>query len=62
MTSRFPFVQSLSRWIGGETAEVGKEEEKSADDKPAIDIWAYAEPAGEEPDPGINLSREKLCV
>lgn len=46
MTRRFPFVQNLSRWIGG-----GSSEADTVDDKPAIDIWAYAEPAGEEADP-----------
>lgn len=46
MTGRFPFVQNLSRWISRTAANTTK-----ADDQPAIDIWAYAEPAGEEPDP-----------
>lgn len=46
MARRFPFVQNLSRWIGGRPREADK-----VNNNPAIDIWAYAEPAGEEPDP-----------
>lgn len=38
----FPLLQNLAQFV------LGKEQAK---DKPAIDIWAYAEPAGEEPDP-----------
>ena len=46
MTGRFPFAQNLSRWIFGRASDA-----KKAGEQPAIDIWAYAEPAGEEPDP-----------
>lgn len=38
----FPLLQNLAQLV------MGKEPVK---DEPAIDIWAYAEPAGEEPDP-----------
>ncbi|MEO1592380.1 MAG: TIGR03943 family protein [Cyanobacteria bacterium J06632_22] len=41
--NRFPLLQSLTQWVKGTPA--------ADDDKPAIDIWSYAEPAGEEPDP-----------
>lgn len=40
--NNFPLLQNLAQFI------LGKEQ---AEDKPAIDIWSYAEPAGEEPDP-----------
>lgn len=42
MLKNFPLLQNLAQFV------LGKEQ---AEDKAAIDIWAYAEPAGEEPDP-----------
>ena len=36
----FPLLQNLTQFV------LGKDQ---AEDKPAIDIWTYAEPAGEEP-------------
>jgi uncharacterized repeat protein (TIGR03943 family) len=47
MTNRFPLLQNLTQWI---TRSQTATQEKDSD-KPAIDIWAYAEPAGEEADP-----------
>lgn len=42
MLNRFPRLQNLSQWIGGRQNQT---------EEPAIDIWVYAEPAGEEADP-----------
>jgi uncharacterized repeat protein (TIGR03943 family) len=42
MLNKFPGLQSLSQWIGGRQAP---------SETPAIDIWVYAEPAGEEANP-----------
>jgi hypothetical protein len=42
MLNNFPGLQSLSQWIGGRQAQA---------ESPAIDIWVYAGPAGEEADP-----------
>ena len=42
MLKNFPLLQNLTQFV------TGKEQPK---DEPAIDIWSYAEPAGEEPDP-----------
>lgn len=42
MLNHFPLLQNLAQFVTGK----GK-----PDDTPAIDIWAYAEPAGEESDP-----------
>lgn len=42
MLNKFPRLLNLSQWIGGRQAP---------SEAPAIDIWVYAEPAGEEPDP-----------
>lgn len=44
MLNRFPLLQNLSQWVTQSQPEV-------QEDKAAIDIWSYAEPAGEEPDP-----------
>ncbi len=41
MHNPFQFLQDLTKQVTGTAVE----------DKPVIDIWAYAEPAGEEPDP-----------
>ena len=38
----FPLLQNLAQFVTGK---------EPTQDEPAIDIWAYAEPAGEEPDP-----------
>jgi uncharacterized repeat protein (TIGR03943 family) len=56
MVNRFPFVvQNLSRWIASkalaQATETDEIETKADSSKAAIDIWAYAEPAGAEPDP-----------
>jgi uncharacterized repeat protein (TIGR03943 family) len=42
MLKQFPLLQNLAQFITGKEPPT---------DAPAIDIWAYAEPAGEEPDP-----------
>ena len=42
MLNKFPGLQSLSQWIGGRQGQ---------GESPAIDIWVYAEPAGEEANP-----------
>ncbi|MEB3251162.1 MAG: TIGR03943 family protein [Cyanobacteriota bacterium] len=42
MLNKFPGLQSLSQWIGGRQGQT---------ESPAIDIWVYAEPAGEEANP-----------
>jgi uncharacterized repeat protein (TIGR03943 family) len=42
MLNKFPRLLNLSQWIGGRQNQT---------DEPAIDIWVYAEPAGEEADP-----------
>ena len=39
---KFPLLQNLTQFVTGK---------EPAKDEPAIDIWSYAEPAGEEPDP-----------
>ena len=31
--------------------DIGRKADSEKEKKPVIDIWAYAEPAGEEPDP-----------
>ena len=41
MATRFPLLQTLTQWVTGAKKE----------NKAAIDIWSYADPAGEEPDP-----------
>ncbi|MEM7796849.1 MAG: TIGR03943 family protein [Cyanobacteria bacterium P01_C01_bin.118] len=48
MINRFPLLQHLTQWVTGTQAKTG---ETSDENKAAIDIWSYAEPAGEEPDP-----------
>ena len=45
MVNRFPLLQNLAQWVTGSTVKAPEET------KAAIDIWSYAEPAGEEPDP-----------
>ncbi|MDJ0708710.1 MAG: hypothetical protein QNJ46_36065 [Leptolyngbyaceae cyanobacterium MO_188.B28] len=48
MVNRLSLLQNLTQWvIGSQSENVETPEEPQA----AIDIWAYAEPAGEEPDP-----------
>jgi uncharacterized repeat protein (TIGR03943 family) len=42
MLKKFPLLQNLTQFVTGP---------EPTKDEPAIDIWAYAEPAGEEPDP-----------
>ncbi|GAB4372379.1 MAG: hypothetical protein Kow00121_14640 [Elainellaceae cyanobacterium] len=42
MLKNFPLFQNLTQFI---------DRPKTQSEDPAIDIWAYAEPAGEEPDP-----------
>jgi len=42
MLKNFPLLQNLTQFVTGQ---------EPPKDEPAIDIWAYAEPAGEEPDP-----------
>ncbi|MGD1951170.1 MAG: TIGR03943 family protein [Leptolyngbyaceae cyanobacterium] len=41
MATRFPLLKNLTQWVTGAQKE----------NKAAIDIWSYAEPAGEEPAP-----------
>lgn len=48
MINRFPLLQNLTQWLQGAQSEAGEAPEET---KAAIDIWSYAEPAGEEPDP-----------
>ncbi|MEM1255087.1 MAG: TIGR03943 family protein [Cyanobacteria bacterium P01_H01_bin.21] len=43
MATRFPLLQTLTQWVTGAQSK--------QNNKAAIDIWSYAEPAGEEPDP-----------
>ncbi|MGP1387286.1 MAG: TIGR03943 family putative permease subunit [Thainema sp.] len=42
MLKNFPLLQNLTQFVTGK---------EPPQDEPAIDIWSYAEPAGEEPDP-----------
>ena len=42
MLNKFSGLQSLRQWIDGRQGQA---------ESPAIDIWVYAEPAGEEADP-----------
>lgn len=48
MINRFPLLQNLTQWVTGAQSETVAAPEET---KAAIDIWSYAEPAGEEPDP-----------
>lgn len=47
MLKKFSLLQTLTQRVLGN----GQPDAKPAPDVPAIDIWTYAEPAGEEPDP-----------
>ncbi|MBT9316871.1 TIGR03943 family putative permease subunit [Leptothoe spongobia] len=49
MINRFPLLQNLTQWVKRSQSETGEAPEET--NKAAIDIWSYAEPAGEEPDP-----------
>jgi uncharacterized repeat protein (TIGR03943 family) len=56
MLKQLPMLQSLTRWVLGREGTLPTETsqaviDKTAINKAAIDIWAYAEPASEEPDP-----------
>lgn len=52
MVNRFPLLQNLTQWVTRSQADTSPASAaNSAESKAAIDIWAYAEPAGEEPDP-----------
>lgn len=42
MLKNLPLLQNLTQWVTGQAPP---------SDEAAIDIWSYAEPAGEEPDP-----------
>lgn len=46
--NRFPLLQNLTQWVTGAQSETVEAPEET---EAAIDIWSYAEPAGEEPDP-----------
>ena len=47
MATRFPLLHKLTQWVTRTQSETAETAESNA----AIDIWSYAEPAGEEPDP-----------
>ena len=47
MATRFPLLQNLTQWVTGLQSKAAEAD----DNKAAIDIWSYAEPAGEELDP-----------
>ena len=49
MVTRFPLLKNLTQWVTRSQSETGKAPEETTE--AAIDIWSYAEPAGEEPDP-----------
>ncbi|MEO1399850.1 MAG: TIGR03943 family protein [Cyanobacteria bacterium J06635_1] len=52
MTNRFPLLQNLTQWVMRSKVDTTPASTANSEaSKAAIDIWAYAEPAGEEPDP-----------
>jgi uncharacterized repeat protein (TIGR03943 family) len=53
MLKSWNFIQNLTRAIGkpAPMEEPIEESIEESTEEPAIDIWLYAEPAGEEPDP-----------
>jgi uncharacterized repeat protein (TIGR03943 family) len=51
MLKPFQFLRSFTQRVLSAEDDLGNGPVNAATDDPVLDIWSYAEPAGEEPDP-----------